>query len=73
MVTIRRFQNKTKAMAYYNEVIKDQESFISSEIGAYAIYPITQGNYRKMIIEKNDKRYDAFFQKYYIQDSKDGK
>lgn len=67
VILIRRFKNKDKSMDYYNELLKDKEAFISSEIAAYSIYPITQGNYRKMIIEKGDKRYRAFFEKYYLE------
>ncbi|MFT4534737.1 MAG: tetratricopeptide (TPR) repeat protein [Saprospiraceae bacterium] len=66
IVLIRRFENKEKAMEYYNEVMKSKEEFISGEIAGYTIYPITQRNYRKMIIERTDARYRVWFEKNYL-------
>lgn len=66
IVLIRRFENKEKAMEYYNEVLKSKEEFISGEIAGYSIYPITQRNYRKMIIERTDARYRVWFDKNYL-------
>ncbi|MFT6337436.1 MAG: outer membrane protein assembly factor BamD (BamD/ComL family) [Saprospiraceae bacterium] len=66
IVLIRRFENKDKAMEYYNEVIKSKDDFISGEIAGYTVYPITQRNYRKMIIERTDARYRVWFEKNYL-------
>ncbi len=66
IVLVRRFENREKAMEYYNEVIKSKEEFISGEIAGYTVYPITQRNYRKMIIERTDARYRVWFEKNYL-------
>ncbi len=66
VVLVRRFENKAKAMEYYDEVLKSKEEFISGEIAGYTIYPITQRNYRKMIIERSDARYRVWFEKNYL-------
>jgi hypothetical protein len=47
-------------------VLKSKEEFISGEIAGYSIYPITQRNYRKMIIERTDARYRVWFEKNYL-------
>ncbi|MEE9437943.1 MAG: hypothetical protein V3V14_03015 [Saprospiraceae bacterium] len=67
VILIRRFENREKAMAYYNEVMKSKSTFIPEELGGYELYPITQRNYRKMIIEQSDARYRVFFNKYYLK------
>ena len=66
IVLVRRFENKAKAMEYYEEVNKSKEEFISGEIAGYSVYPITQRNYRKMIIERSDARYRVWFEKNYL-------
>jgi len=66
IVLVRRFDNKAKAMEYYEEIIKSKEEFVSGEIAGHAIYPITQRNYRKMIIERSDARYRVWFEKNYL-------
>lgn len=66
VILVRRFENKSFAMAYYEEVNKSKEQFIPGELGAYSIYPITQRNYRKMIVERSDAKYRVFFEKNYL-------
>ena len=66
IVLVRKFENKSKAMTYYDEVIKATDEFINGETGAFSIYAISQRNYRKMIIDKSDARYRVFFDKYYL-------
>ncbi len=66
IVLVRRFDNKEKAMEYYTEVIKSKNEFVSEEIAGYTIYPITQRNYRKMIIERSDARYRLWFEINYL-------
>ena len=66
VVLVRKFENKSKAMDYYNEIIKSQDEFVNSETGGFSIYAVSQRNYRKMIIEKSDARYRVFFEKYYL-------
>jgi len=67
VILVRKFENKKKAMEYYNEVNKSKEEFITeAEPGSYTIYAVSQRNYRKMIIEKSDARYRVFFDKHYL-------
>jgi len=66
IVLVRRFDNKSKAMEYYEEIIKAKDEFVNSDIAGYTIYPITQRNYRKMIIERSDARYRVWFEKNYL-------
>jgi len=66
IILVRRFENKEKAMEYYEEVVKAKDEYIDSELGGYTIYPVTQRNYRKMIIERSDVRYRVWFEKNYL-------
>ncbi len=66
IVLVRRFENKEKAMEYYEEVNKSKDEFITGEFDRFSIYPITQRNYRKMIIERADTRYKIWFEKNYL-------
>ncbi len=66
IILVRKFENKSKAMIYYNEVSKSKDEFINSETGSFSIYAVSQRNYRKMIIDKSDARYRVFFDKYYL-------
>ncbi len=66
VILIRRFKNKEKAMDYYEKVNKSLDEFITDEDTRFAVYPISQRNYRKMIVERGDARYRVFFRKYYL-------
>ena len=66
VILVRKFENKEKAMTYYNEVNKSKEEFINVENSGFTIYAISQRNYRKMIIDRSDARYRVFFQKHYL-------
>ena len=67
IILVRKFKNKAEAMEYYNDIIKAGNDFIENSLGGYAIYAITQRNYRKMVIERSDSRYRLFFNKYYLE------
>ena len=60
------FDNATKAMRYYEGVLKSRDVFIPPTIAAYEIYPITTRNYRKMMQDKSHSKYRAFFEKNYL-------
>lgn len=66
IVLVRRFENKEKAMEYYEEVNKSRDEFVTGDFDRFNIYPITQRNYRKMIIERADTRYKLWFEKNYL-------
>ena len=66
IILVRKFENKDKAMTYYNEIIKSKDEFITVENSGFSIYAVSQRNYRKMIIDRSDARYRVFFDKYYL-------
>jgi hypothetical protein len=67
IILVRKFENKEKAMKYYDEVDKSKNEFVKdAEPGSYTIYAVSLRNYRKMIIEKSDARYRVFFDKHYL-------
>jgi len=66
IILVRKFKNKEESMAYYKTVVAAGDDFIPSKLGGYSIYSITQRNYRKLVIERNDNRYRIFFNKYYL-------
>ena len=63
LILVRSFDNATKAMRYYEGVLKSRDVFIPPTIAAYEIYPITTRNYRKMMQDKSHSKYRAFFEK----------
>lgn len=67
MFIIRKFIDKEKVMAYYNEILKDKNSFIDESVVNYELFPVTQRNYRKIIREKSITVYRAFFEKNYLK------
>lgn len=66
VILIRRFDNKALAMEYYTEVNKSKAEFIQDEAVGYSIYPISQRNYRKMLISHTDAEYRVWFEKNYL-------
>ena len=67
IILVRKFENKGKAMKYYEEVNKSKSEFIKeAETGSFSIYAVSLRNYRKMIIDKSDARYRVFFDKHYL-------
>ena len=66
LILVRSFDNATKAMRYYEGVLKSRDVFIPPTIAAYEIYPITTRNYRKMMQDKSHSKYRAFFEKNYL-------
>ncbi|MEM9920452.1 MAG: tetratricopeptide repeat protein [Bacteroidota bacterium] len=64
ILVIRRFKGKSKAMAYYDGIKKNERDFLP--VGAkYEIYPVTQYNYRQILKAKSMDGYDTFFQDNY--------
>lgn len=66
LILVRSFDNATKAMRYYEGVIKSKEAYIPPSIAAFEIFPITTRNYRKLMQEKSHSKYRAFFEKNYL-------
>ena len=70
-ILIRSFDNRSKAMAYYTEVMKDKEKFLPSSIVDSYICAITQANHRKMLASRTHKEYQLWFENKYL--NPDGK
>lgn len=66
LILVRSFENREKAMKYYDGVQKSRDQYISPEIANFEIYPLTQNNYRKMTQEKSHKKYRVWFEKNYL-------
>jgi tetratricopeptide (TPR) repeat protein len=67
IILVRKFENKGKAMKYFEEVNKSKSEFVKDgEAGTFSIYAVSLRNYRKMIIDKSDARYRVFFDKHYL-------
>ena len=66
LILVRSFDNATKAMRYYEGVMKSKEAYIPPSIAAFEIFPITTRNYRKLMQEKSHSKYRAFFEKNYL-------
>lgn len=64
VLVLRRFANKDKAMDYYDGIKKNAADYIPTKI-AYKVYPITQGNYRKVLKASSVAGYDTFFEDNY--------
>jgi tetratricopeptide (TPR) repeat protein len=67
LILVRSFENKEKAMKYYEGVQKSRDKFISPDIANFEIYPITLNNYRKMNQDKSHKKYRVWFEKNYLK------
>lgn len=66
IILIRSFDNKEKAMKYYDGVQKNKQLFIKDETLGYDIFPVTQKNYREVIKQKGIGNYRLFFEQMYL-------
>ena len=64
VLLIRSFDNKMKAMEYFNQAINKKGDFISARF-PFDLYAISNSNYRELIRLKSATLYDAWFNKYY--------
>ena len=64
VLLIRSFDNKIKAMEYYNQARNKKGDFISARF-PYDIYAISNANYRELLRLKTTDLYDVWFTKYY--------
>lgn len=62
IILVRKFENETKAMEYYNKVIKEESEFTGNVKYTYDIFAISQANYRKMLSERSAAAYRVFFE-----------
>ena len=66
IVLLRKFNNKAKAMDYYDGVQKNRNAFIDRTI-PYEMFAITQQNYREVLKQKSVNSYRVFFQANYLE------
>ena len=64
VLLIRSFDNKIKAMEYYNQAKNKKSDFISARF-PFDIYAISNSNYRELLRLKTADLYDLWFTKYY--------
>lgn len=64
VLLIRSFDNKIKAMEYYNQARNKKGDFISARF-PYDIYAISNANYRELLRLKSADMYDVWFTRYY--------
>lgn len=63
LIIIRRFDNRTTAMKYYEEVLSNKPEFISQ--GNFEILAISLNNYRELIRQQGISGYRKFFDENY--------
>lgn len=64
LLVIRKFENKEAAMKYYLAAKRNQKDFIDGKV-AYAVFPMSQNNYREILRSKSLDGYNEFFNSYY--------
>ena len=68
IVLLRKFNNRDRAMRYFDSAQKNKEDFISEEI-PYEMFAITQQNYREVLKQKSVNNYRVFFEASYLEES----
>lgn len=66
LLVIRRFRSKADAMPYYNAIVNNMEDLLGKKIKT-EVYPVSQGNYRKILKSKKLDGYDQFFKENYLK------
>jgi hypothetical protein len=66
IVLLRKFNNKSKAMDYYDGALKNKDVFINTSI-PYEMFAVTQQNYREILKQKSVNSYRVFFQANYLE------
>lgn len=64
LLVIRKFENKEAAMKYYLAAKRNQKDFIDGKV-EYAVFPMSQNNYREILRSKSLDGYSEFFNTYY--------
>jgi len=62
VILIRKFENESKAMEYYQKVLRDSDEYSGGQKASYDVLPISQANYRKMLSERSAAAYRVFFE-----------
>lgn len=67
IILVRSFENKEKAMAYFNGADKNREEYIGQANAKYDVFAVTQKNYREVIKQKSANSYRVFFEENYLK------
>ncbi len=65
LILIRKFDNKSAAMKYYNGIQRKQKEFITG-FDNWEVFAITQNNYHEILRIKTLTEYKTFFKKNYL-------
>ena len=65
ILVIRRFKNKTEAMVYYNNIMKNKKEFLGDNAN-YEVFGVTQHNYREILKSRTLDGYREFFESNYL-------
>ncbi|MFN8279726.1 MAG: tetratricopeptide repeat protein [Saprospiraceae bacterium] len=63
-IIIRKYDDKSQAMKYYNSIQKNREEYLPG-LTNFEVYPITQNNYKEVLRLRSIREYQAFFKKNY--------
>ena len=66
IILVRSFENKEKAMKYYNGVEKNKKEYVTKAKTDFNIFVSTQKNYREVIKQRSANNYRVFFDKHYL-------
>lgn len=66
LIVIRRFDDKVKAMDYYQTVEKNKQAFMSGDT-PYSVFAVSQTNYRELLRNKTLTGYPEFFELHYLE------
>jgi tetratricopeptide (TPR) repeat protein len=66
IILIRSFENKEKAMKYYDGVQKNKSEYVTKTKTDFDIFVSTQKNYREVIKQRSANNYRVFFDKNYL-------
>ena len=68
VILVRSFSNKEKAMSYYEGIMNNKAAYISEDIVAYDVLPISQQNFRKMLQQRTHSNYRVYFNNNYLEE-----
>ncbi len=66
VVVVRRFNNQTSAMKYYDAIIKNRKDF-NDDVTQYEVFAISQNNYRALVANRSAETYREFFIQNYLK------
>jgi tetratricopeptide (TPR) repeat protein len=66
VIVVRRFNNQSSAMKYYDAITKNRKDFIE-DVTLYEIFAISQNNYRSLVANRSVDTYRTFFVNSYLK------